>query len=312
MSATPLDVVAAVIQKPDGQFLLARRPQGKVYAGYWEFPGGKVEPGESLDYALRRELHEELGIEVERSYPWVTRIYTYPHATVKLHFRRVLAWHGDPHTHEHTAMSWERAESVGVAPVLPANGPVFAALRLPPVYVLTHAAEMGRAPFLAALERGLGRGIRLVQVREKEMGRDDLEAFTRQVVTLSQGFGARVVVNGDAALAESAGADGVHLDSRSLMTLRQRPALPLVGGSCHDARELEQAQRLGLDWVVLGPVLATPTHPDARLLGWEAFGELVRNYPLPVYALGGMRRAMLEQAWTQGAHGIAMLRGAWL
>ncbi|MBI2312756.1 MAG: Nudix family hydrolase [Betaproteobacteria bacterium] len=312
MSVTPLDVVAAVIQEPDGQFLLAQRPGGKVYAGYWEFPGGKVEPGETLDDALRRELHEELGIAVVRAYPWVTRIYTYPHATVKLHFLRVLQWRGDPHPHEHTAMSWERAESVGVAPVLPANGPVFAALRLPSVYALTHATEMGRMPFLSAFERSLRRGVRLVQVREKEMERNDLEGFAREVVTLSRRFGARVVVNGEASLAEAVGADGVHLDSRSLMALRQRPDLPLVGGSCHDARELEQAEKMGLDFVVVGPVLATPTHPHARLLGWDGFRKLVRNYPLPVYAVGGMRSGMLEQAWTHGAHGIAMLRGAWL
>ena len=122
MSARAIDVVAAVIERPDGRFLLAQRPNGKVYAGYWEFPGGKVEPGESLGRALRRELHEELGIEVELAYPWITRVYTYPHATVRLHFHRVVRWRGDPHPHEHQAMSWEEAEKVGVSPLLPANG----------------------------------------------------------------------------------------------------------------------------------------------------------------------------------------------
>src|SRR5678816_2661152 len=76
-----IEVAAAVIQRPDGAFLLAQRPPGKVYAGYWEFPGGKAEPGEPAAQALSRELHEELGIEVETAYPWITRVFTYPHGT---------------------------------------------------------------------------------------------------------------------------------------------------------------------------------------------------------------------------------------
>src|SRR5205085_3896600 len=87
-----IEVAAAVIQRADGAFLLAQRPPGKVYAGYWEFPGGKVEPGEAVERAIARELHEELGIDVECAYPWITRVYTYPHATVRLNFFRVTAW----------------------------------------------------------------------------------------------------------------------------------------------------------------------------------------------------------------------------
>jgi 8-oxo-dGTP diphosphatase len=84
-----IEVVAAVLEQPDGTFLLAQRPTGKVYAGYWEFPGGKVEPGEAPAAALARELHEELGIEVRSAYPWLVRIYTYPHGTVRIRFYRV-------------------------------------------------------------------------------------------------------------------------------------------------------------------------------------------------------------------------------
>ena len=90
-----IEVVAAVIERPDGAFLLAQRPPGKVYAGYWEFPGGKVEPGEAAHDALARELHEELGIEVEQAYPWITREYVYPHGHVRLNFFRVRAWRGE-------------------------------------------------------------------------------------------------------------------------------------------------------------------------------------------------------------------------
>ncbi len=102
-----VEVAAAVIQRADGSFLLAQRPQGKVYAGYWEFPGGKVEAGERAAGALARELNEELGVVVETAYPWITRVFTYPHATVRLNFFRVTWWRGEPHPREHQAIAWQ-------------------------------------------------------------------------------------------------------------------------------------------------------------------------------------------------------------
>ena len=89
-----VEVAAAVLQRPDGSFLLAQRPPDKIWSGYWEFPGGKIEPGETPYHALVRELREELGIEVETAYPWVTRIFAYPHATVRLNFFHVTKWSG--------------------------------------------------------------------------------------------------------------------------------------------------------------------------------------------------------------------------
>ena len=119
-----IDVVCAVIQKPNGEFLLAQRPAGKVYQGYWEFPGGKVDPGESLADATARELNEELGINVAESYPWLTRNFSYPHAHVRLHFRRVTHWQNEPHGRENQAFVWQRIENITVMPLLPANGPI--------------------------------------------------------------------------------------------------------------------------------------------------------------------------------------------
>src|SRR5258706_9289614 len=112
-----VEVAAAVIQRPDGSFLLAQRPPGKVYAGYWEFPGGKAEPGETPERALVRELHEELGIDVMRSYPWITRVFAYPHATVRLNFFRVLAWQGEPHPREDQAIVWQRLDAPMAQPM---------------------------------------------------------------------------------------------------------------------------------------------------------------------------------------------------
>ena len=102
-----IEVSAAVLQRPDGSFLLAQRPPGKIWAGYWEFPGGKIEPGETPYHALVRELREELGIEVGTAYPWITRVFTYPHATVRLNFFRVMEWRGELHPHEGQEFAWQ-------------------------------------------------------------------------------------------------------------------------------------------------------------------------------------------------------------
>jgi 8-oxo-dGTP diphosphatase len=309
--ASPVDVAVAVITRPDGSFLVAQRPADKVYAGYWEFPGGKVEAGEAVERALARELHEELGIDVERAYPWITRVYPYPHATVRLHFHRVVAWRGDPHCREHSGMVWQRADQLTVAPMLPANAPVLKALGLPAEYAVSNASVVGEARFLESLQRRLAGGLRLVQVREQMMARDRQIDLVRKVLAVARTHGARVLVNSDVEVARAAGADGVHLPSALLATLDARPQFELVGASCHRDAELRRAESIGADFAVAGPVKPTPTHPGGALLGWQGFRTLVAGAAIPVYAIGGLTRADFEQAWANGAHGLAMIRGSW-
>lgn len=306
-----LDVAVAIIQREDGRVLLAERPAGKPWEGYWEFPGGKIEPGEDARRALARELHEELGIDPDRMYPWLTQEYAYPEKRVRLHFYRVRAWHGQPHGREGQDMSWEDPSAVNIGPLLPANDKVLRALSLPSVYAITNAKKYGEAEFMQRLKAALEKGVRLVQVREHDMAPAELESFARQVVAMCRDHGARVLINSDEALARRCGADGVHLPSELLMRLKQRPGTQLWAASCHDAAELAQAARFSADFVVLSPVLPTPTHPEAAGMGWEKLAGLVKNYPLPVYALGGMQPELLETAMRHGAHGISLLSGVW-
>lgn len=306
-----LEVAAAVIQRPDGTFLLAERPEGKPYAGWWEFPGGKIEAGETPHHALVRELHEELGIEVETAYPWLTRVYAYPHATVHLHFFRVTAWRGEPHGKENQHFDWQVPGRIKVSPLLPANGPILKALELPTTYGITCATEMGNDAFLARLDTALANGLRLIQVREKSLSTDELVRFTAEVVNRAHPFGAKVLVNGNTEAAQAARADGIHLPSARLLELAQRPDFPWCGASCHDQAELAHAAELGLDYAVLSPVKSTPSHPGAPTLGWDAFAKLTEDYPLPVYALGGLASQDMEAAWRHGAHGLCMLRAPW-
>jgi 8-oxo-dGTP diphosphatase len=119
----PVDVAVGVLIDAAGRFLLTSRPPGKVYAGYWEFPGGKVEAGEDIEAALARELHEELGITIAGAQRWHDETVDYPHALVRLHFCKVFAWHGRFEMREGQQMAWQTLP-VEVAPVLPGTVPV--------------------------------------------------------------------------------------------------------------------------------------------------------------------------------------------
>ena len=292
-----IEVAAAVIQRADGAFLLAQRPAGKVYAGYWEFPGGKIEPGEAADKALARELNEELGIEVARAYPWITRVYTYPHGTVRLQFFRIVAWRNEPHPLEDQAISWQAPGTPMAAPMLPANAPVLAALALPTEYAVTDTRRFG----LTHLEARLRAGLKLVQVREPALSAEARKRFTQQVIELAHRYGCKVMLK-----EPFPGADGIHFTASQLVQLKSRPVDGLAAASCHRREELERAMALGLDFAVLGPI-----RDKSPALGWDRFGELARGSSIPVYAIGGLTRADLADAWRAGAHGVAMIRGAW-
>lgn len=306
-----IEVSAAVLMRADGTFLLAQRPAGKSYAGYWEFPGGKIEPGESPHQALCRELFEELGIEVTSAYPWLLREFTYPHGKVKLRFFRVIAWEGEPHGRENQQLSWQNLSDVIVAPILPANTPIIRALSLPSVYAISNATLMGKEVFMRRLELSLSNGLRVLQLREKSMPYDDLIKLSIEVVQLAHRYDAKVLINGDEEMANKVRADGVHFSAAQLLGCLTRPKMAWCGASCHSAEELKRAGELGFDFALLSPVLPTMSHPDAVILGWEKFAELAAEASLPIYALGGLKIGDLSLAQRHGAHGISLLSQAW-
>lgn len=306
-----LEVVAGILTRPDGKVFLASRPEGRAYAGYWEFPGGKVEAGETLHAALARELHEELGIVVTAMQRWITREFDYPHATVRLNFFRVTDWQGEQHPHEGQTFSWQFPDAVEVSPLLPANFAVLRALILPPIYAVSHASALGMDVFLARLDRALQQGLRLIQVRDKELDAQRRLQLAQAIVERARPYAARVLVNGTAELARAAGADGVHLDSTQLALLTERPDVDWVGASCHNQAELARAGDIGADFALLSPVLPTLTHPGAATLGWQTFSDWAAASPIPVYGLGGLTAADVELAREHGAHGVALLRAAW-
>ena len=312
MNAGIVRVAAAVVLRADGQVLLAQRPAGKAYAGYWEFPGGKLEPGESPRAALDRELREELGLQVRRAAPWLVQRFVYPHAHVELHFFRVFAWDGEPVGHDGQAFAWQTPGRFDVAPLLPANTAVLRALVLPPVYAITMAADLGEEAFLARARSALEHGVRLIQLREKDWPAARQHALADALLVLAARTGAQVLLNGDAERARAWGCAGVHWTAAALAAATERPAGMLCAASCHTREDIDRAATLGVDFAVLGPVLPTPTHAGAPALGWEGFARCVATTAIPVFALGGLAASDLDTAIMQGAHGVALRRGAWV
>jgi len=248
---------------------------------------------------------------VEQAWPWVCCEFSYPHATVRLRFFRVNAWHGELAPIEHSSLIWLPAgATASVAPILPANDPILRALALPSLYALSNAEKSGVAAELERLQNALANGLRLFQVRDKTLPPKQRHAFARQVMALAARHEQVVVlINDDQELARRVGAGGVHLSSRQLWQIERRPDFARVAASCHGAADLERAAELGLDFVVLGPLLPTASHPGVAGIGWTAFAQLTECSPLPVYALGGLQPEMLDTARNCGGHGIALMRG---
>lgn len=306
-------VAAGILIDAEGRFLLASRPAGKAYAGYWEFPGGKLEAGESGHAALVRELHEEMGIVVTDATPWVVQTFTYPHATVRLQFFLVTGWQGEPHPREGQSFDWQTPGALTRSPILPANGPILRGLALPPQLALSNVAGLGEAEWLARLDVALAGGLRMLVLREPQLNAAHYTALVTQVLVRAQAAGCRVLLHNAIELARDLGADGVHLSARTAAQLQRRPdGLHWLGVSAHNREELTTAQRLAADYATVGHVLPTTSHPDQPPLGWAGFAEAVgAGWPFPIYAIGGLTNHDMARARQHGGHGVAQLSGAW-
>lgn len=324
MSDGIVNVAAGVILRSDGMLLLGQRPVGKPWSGWWELPGGKLEPGESVAQALTRELKEEIDIDVQVQRPWVTYVHHYPEKTVRLAFQIVTQWAGSPRGMEAQQLQWVRVDQAHQVPdLLPATLPVLRWLSLPERYGITHIGHPdGVDDFLQRLDRALTDGLRLVQFREPLWpagpADDALHQVLRRVAARCRAHGARLLVNSVHPHQWSDDADGIHLRAgdaaarqaarRSGGAIAERSRCTLLGVSAHSASEIACARALDADFVVVGPVLPTASHPDAPGLGWTGFTATVADAGLPAFAIGGQSLATLPAAHAAGAHGIAGIR----
>lgn len=313
-----VDVAVAVVFNSAGEVLWACRPEGKPYAGYWEFPGGKVEPGESVWQCLVRELKEELDITCTEGGPWFRIEHDYEHAAVRLHLYRVWQYTGQPRALEQQQFTWAPLNSrdpaqPNLAPILPATAPLLPILAQPTFMALSSYGQ-GFEACARRLESWFAQLTEPVylQFREKELSGEVLRRAFLHAQSLCVGTPHQLVVNSACLNAlESACGEAidcaVHLTEHDLNSPEPWLGRSLVGASVHSAVGLEKAFLLGLKYTVLGAVKATASHPGQDGLGWAAFQQLAIEARLPVFAIGGLCASDAEVARRNGAHGIAVL-----
>ncbi|QJD30176.1 Nudix family hydrolase [Methylococcus geothermalis] len=314
MSAVPkkeIRVAAGVIEDAAGRILIAQRSAEADQGGLWEFPGGKIEPGETPFDALRRELMEEIGIAVDGAEPMLVVRHAYPRQRVILEIFRVRKFSGEARGCLGQPIRWVGADDLVDFRFPAANRFIVAAARLPFHYPIVDDVAGDLSAMRRHFRRLVAGGFSLIQLRAKTLERAVYRSFAQECIDCCAGSNVRLILNAEPELAVELGAAGVHLTSARLNSLSSRPLDNKfwVAASCHDAGELEKAESLRLDFAVFGPVLPTRSHPASAPLGWERFSECLQAVNLPVYALGGLAAEHLVRARSAGAWGIAGIRG---
>lgn len=311
-------VAVAVIVNENDEVCISLRHKEAHQGGLWEFPGGKIEPGETLEQALTREIREELSLEIISTRPLITITHKYPDKKICLHVHKVLEYSGQARGLEGQQVKWLCASELHDYAFPEANTPIIKALQLPDRYLIT-GKFVDSSDFIKKLKNSLASGIKLVQLRLKKDSMQEpakAQSLLVQAVDLCKQSGAGVVLN----LSEDylncidlnqISFDGFHADSRTLSTLSQRPDGVLFSASCHNSIELLKAIELHADFVVLSPVQKTASHPEMQAMGWQQFSTMVSDVSIPVYALGGVSERDIEAAWSNGAQGVAAISAFW-
>lgn len=297
-------VAVGVIKDLHGKILISLRHSAAHQGGLWEFPGGKVEAGESGEQALARELHEELNISVQKLEPLIKIQHQYTDLNVLLEAWTITSFLGNPVACEGQVIKWISLDELQNYCFPKANKAIISAIKLPVEYAILNADK--ESFLIPELNSILNHGVKLIQARIKSLSADVVMRFFELAIPLCKAKGACLLVNSAVKNFAQTGTEGLHLTAKDLLTLNHRPpGYTWVSASCHHLFELQHAESIGVDFVVLAPVLATKTHATTQPLGWDKFKTLTHQVNIPVFALGGMTRQKLVIARLAGAQGIA-------
>jgi len=296
----PLEVVAAVIRGADGKVLVAQRPIDKHQGGKWEFPGGKVEQGESRRSALGRELKEELGIEISSSTRLISVYHEYEDKAIYLDVYEVTNWQGEPSGCEGQPIRWLEPSELKEYEFPEANTPIIEAVCLPSfLKILKPVATDGafRDQVLTSLASGYQ--LLLHNYDEQPISHEQLNWLLDTAAKKN----AEIIFQSPPPLVRSD--FGIHLDAKTLLSVQDKPLAKRVSASCYSPGELFKAQRIGVDFIVIEPVLMNLFSSGREALGWPSFQSLASRVNIPVYAAGGLSDKDLDLAREYGAQGIA-------
>jgi 8-oxo-dGTP diphosphatase len=273
----------------------------------WEFPGGKLEPGETRIQALSRELKEELGVEVTEAEPLIRIHHHYPERDVLLDVWKINLYLGQAYGREQQPFQWVSPDQLHTYNLPPADIPILKALSLPADYIILDADHQSAANLHQQLAYNAANQHSLFLLRSKLLDSQSYTGLAIHLIQLSKQLQVKLLLNSSAEQVTDLGAAGLHLSAQAASILESRPLANnfLLGISCHHPIELEVAQRLDADFALLSPVLYTQSHPFSTPLGWDQFSTLVDRINLPIYALGGMTAVHLAEAKRCGAQGVA-------
>lgn len=313
MNKKLIHVAAAVIRNRDGQILIAKRSVEQHQGGLWEFPGGKVEPGEPVSLALSRELEEELGIRVTQSSPLIKVPHHYEDKSVLLDVYEVTQFEGEAWGREGQPVEWVNPCDLDRYQFPAANKPILNACLLPDSWFITpeHISEADE--YVKTIDQAQQLGAKGVMFRAHHLDDQQFKSTASDIRMHCEANELAFVINRGCELANHSQVSGLHLTSSELKRLSHRDEFSgrWLSASCHSSEEIEMAVLKGLDFVTLSPVYTTTSHPEAETLGWEAFKDIVDQCPIPVYALGGVSSSDIKRAKDCGAQGVAAI-SAWL
>jgi 8-oxo-dGTP diphosphatase len=301
------DVAVCVVETSDGKVLLAERTPRQIAAGFWEMPGGKIEPGETPAQAAARELQEETGLKPIGLTPWLSYEHQFPTRRLRLHFFRTSGWEGTPHGREGQRLAWVDPALPHVGPVLPSNDRALFGLALPATYrVADFGAHDSAEGFLASLHAALSEGASLVRLRLSSTSPGQTVSLLARVASLASEFPHAAILTASTMHSRRTALAGVHSCTRELRRLTARPPVRVWAATCHDAADLTRAASLGADFVVLSPILRDPERPHQTPIGWDGLQRFAAAYPLRIYAHGGLTTADASAARQAGAAGVVL------
>lgn len=307
-----LDIAIGVLHDK-GRYCLSLRQKHQSHAGHWEFPGGKIEVGETPVQALKREFIEELALETDGWQPLIEIPWHYDKVSVRLHVFMSDSYQGEPIGNEGQKVDWFDMTSLKNLALPQANKGIIKALELSDKYLITGMFDDAKDAS-RKLEQALDSGIKLCQLRAKQLSPEGFEKIAMQAIPLCHQYESRILLNGGVELLEKfPEADGIQLPSNSIYQFKARPISKdkILGVSTHTEEDIEQALKLDADFILLSPVKETTSHPGVPGIGWDSFTSMVNKVPIPVFALGGMKSEDVAIAKQYGAQGVAAISGFW-
>lgn len=304
-------VVAAAIKK-EGKILLARRPSSSHQGDKWEFPGGKVEDGETAKQALVRELQEELNITALSHRRLITIRHRYPDQNIKLDVWLVDDFRGEAEGMEGQLVIWVREQDLENYEFPEANTPVLSALTLPESCAITPASLTVDEAVMSRVNNRINQHP-MVLLRAPMLARGQYREVAENYAEITRNSMTKLLLNSDAESVYQLDAAGLHYSSRRLMNASARPigTDKYFSADCHNSKELEQAKKLDADFIFISPVEACSYQPQRETMKWAGFSMLCDRFNRPVYAMGGLAEKDLSTAWKYGAQGVAGISHFW-